>query len=523
LPGAACGYSLGRSGRQRGSNTVFATPVAATHEVVSNRVNSSRHHLLALATVLGVAAGALFLPVPPPVASVRLTVAAASGSEGLVRDLAAEALGGGGRDVLIQTGASVALARRIARGFRPDVFIASGEKAIELLAEAGRLAPDPPIPLMEARLVVVIPDAVAAPDHQAEHLLSPAVRTIAVGAPDTELGRVTRSALSALGIWFDLLPRLRPAPTAEIALQRVRRGLCDAAVVFGPDAAGAGGVRVLERAFPPGTHPLVRFQAVRLRNGHAAHAARRFFEYLSTPEAAARVTAWAQGRRLARTPDRWARLAVPVLLSARAACVAILLVIPIALLVAAYLARRPRSLARTAVATLVTAPLVLPPVAVGCGLLLLLADGGPVERLTGLDLAFTWEAGALAAAAVALPLAVRPMRRAFRSVDRRYLRAASSLGSSAPGTFLAVVLPLSARGVVTGALLAFGRAFGEFGATLVVAGSIPQLSRTLPLAIFDETESGDPGFAAVLLLAAVGIALLCTLAAVRIEAGSSRS
>ena len=144
--------------------------------------------------------------------------------------------------------------------------------------------------------------------------------------------------------------------------------------------------------------------------------------------------------------------------------------------------------------TLVSFPLVLPPVVTGYALLLLLGRQGPLGRLLhgmGIELVFTWVAAALAAGLVALPLMVRTMEVSMARVDPWLEQAARSLGAGPWRTFATVTVPLAWRGIVAGAVLAFARALGEFGATIVVAGNIPGSTQTLALGIFTEFQTGD--------------------------------
>jgi len=146
------------------------------------------------------------------------------------------------------------------------------------------------------------------------------------------------------------------------------------------------------------------------------------------------------------------------------------------------------------VETLVSLPLVLPPTAVGLGLLLLVGRSGPVGgwlyETFGIDVAFTWRGVVLASAVVAFPLLVRSARSAFEEVDPRLPAVARTLGRSPLGAFFAVELPLAWRGITAGAVLAFARALGEFGATILVAGNIPGQTQTLALALFQQVQVG---------------------------------
>lgn len=182
-------------------------------------------------------------------------------------------------------------------------------------------------------------------------------------------------------------------------------------------------------------------------------------------------------------------------------------VVPIAVAIAWCLVRHEFP-GKSLVRALITLPMVLPPVAVGLGLLWLLGRRGPFSAFweaTGIDLVFTAGAAALAAAVVGFPLATRACEQAFASVDARYEQVARSLGLSPTATFFRVTLPLANRGVLYGALLCFTRAIGEFGATAVVAGIIPGKTETLALGIWSRVQLGENSGAAV--LGAVSFAL----------------
>ena len=189
------------------------------------------------------------------------------------------------------------------------------------------------------------------------------------------------------------------------------------------------------------------------------------------------------------------------------ALVATLLMLPIGVWLAWLLARR-RFPGRALVDTLVSLPLVMPPVATGLILLKILGRRGPIGSLlarSGLDVVFTWKAVVIAMMVMGLPLLVRTARTGFEHVSRRYEDIAETLGATPSRVFFTISLPLAFRSIVAGALLAFSRAIGEFGATIMVAGAIPGRTRTLAVAIFTMTEAGDDHEAMVLLAIAVAI------------------
>jgi len=180
----------------------------------------------------------------------------------------------------------------------------------------------------------------------------------------------------------------------------------------------------------------------------------------------------------------------------------------------AWLLARGRFRGRTVVEALVTLPLVMPPVATGLILLMLLGRRGAIGRLlerAGVDVVFTWKAVVLAMAVMGLPLLVRTVRAGFEHVDRRYEQVAATLGAPPLRAFLTVSLPLAWPSVVAGAVLAFARAIGEFGATVVVAGSIPGATRTLAVAIYTYSETGQDAQALTLVAISIAIGFVALL------------
>jgi molybdate transport system permease protein len=187
---------------------------------------------------------------------------------------------------------------------------------------------------------------------------------------------------------------------------------------------------------------------------------------------------------------------------------ATVLIVPPGVVLAWLLARR-KFPGRVLVETFVSLPLVMPPVATGLILLMLLSRRGSIGRLlerAGIDVVFTWKAVVLAMAIMGLPLLVRTARAGFEQVNVRYESVAATLGASPARVFLTISLPLAWPSVLAGAVLAFARALGEFGATIIVAGSIPGATRTLAVAIYGYAETGQDELAFALLLVSVAIA-----------------
>ena len=196
-------------------------------------------------------------------------------------------------------------------------------------------------------------------------------------------------------------------------------------------------------------------------------------------------------------------------LSLRVAAVAVLASLPFAFGTAWLLARR-RFPGSTLLEGIVHLPLTLPPVVTGYLLLLLFGRNGPIGAFLaghfGIVFAFRWTGAALAAAVMGFPLMVRAMRLALESVDARLEEAAATLGAAPAWVLLTVTLPLMGPGIVSGAVLAFARSMGEFGATITFVSNIPGETQTLATAIYTFTQVPG-GDSAALRLVAISIAL----------------
>ena len=196
-------------------------------------------------------------------------------------------------------------------------------------------------------------------------------------------------------------------------------------------------------------------------------------------------------------------------LSLKVSGVAVATSLPVAVALAALFARRDFPLKALAEG-IVYLPLVLPPVAIGYGLLLLLGRQGPLGAWLygtfGITFAFRWTGAAIASAVMGFPLMVRAIRLSLEAIDFRLERAARTLGAGRLRVFFTITLPLALPGLLAGAMLSFGRSLGEFGATITFVSNIPGETQTLPLAIYSDTQvpGGDPP---AMRLALVSVAL----------------
>jgi molybdate transport system permease protein len=209
----------------------------------------------------------------------------------------------------------------------------------------------------------------------------------------------------------------------------------------------------------------------------------------------------------------------PLALSLRVAGVATLLALLVGVALG-WLIARTRLPGRSLLEALCMLPLVLPPTVIGYGLLMLAgrrsALGAYLREQFDYSIIFSWHGAVLASAVVALPLVLKSASTAFAGVDRSLEAAARTLRQSPWGVFVRVTLPLAWPGILAGTLLGFARAMGEFGASLMVAGSIPQQTQTLSMAIYDAVQAGESDLALLLVVIASAMSVAVLLASNRL-------
>ncbi|WP_077037072.1 molybdate ABC transporter permease subunit [Pelomonas sp. KK5] len=221
----------------------------------------------------------------------------------------------------------------------------------------------------------------------------------------------------------------------------------------------------------------------------------------------------------------WSAAWIPLLLSLKVAGWATGLNLLLGTAVGLLLARS-RFPGRELADSLLTLPMVLPPTVLGYYLLVVVGKrgwlGAWLDETFGIQLIFTWQGAVVAATIVAFPLVMKAARTAFEGVDGQLENAARVLGLSEPAVFFRVTLPLAWRGILAGLLLAFARALGEFGATLMVAGSIPGRTQTLSIAIYEAVQAGQDGEANALVLIVSVTCVIVLVLASRLVGGSVR-
>ena len=187
---------------------------------------------------------------------------------------------------------------------------------------------------------------------------------------------------------------------------------------------------------------------------------------------------------------------------------------------AGFALARWRFAGRDVLDTVLTLPMVMPPTVLGYYLLVLLGRNGPIggwlQNTFGINLIFTWQGAVIAAMVVTFPLVFKPARAAFEGVNPQLEQAARVLGLCERSVFFRVSLPLAWRGILAGVLLAFARALGEFGATLRVAGSLPDKTQTLSIAVYEAVQAGEDALANQLVLLISMVCILILLAVGRL-------
>lgn len=201
----------------------------------------------------------------------------------------------------------------------------------------------------------------------------------------------------------------------------------------------------------------------------------------------------------------------PLWLSLRVATISTIIAVLLSLWIAYYLAFR-QFRGKEIIDAMIALPLVLPPTVLGYYLLVVIGRNSPFgkvyESLTGSPLVFTWQAAVVAALFHSLPLLVKSTRSALESVNDSYARAARALGASEWRIFWQISLPLAWRTILAASAIAFARALGDFGVTIMIAGNIPGRTQTIAVAIFDAVESGQGAVARTLVLVISAVALV---------------
>ena len=412
------------------------------------------------------------------------------------------------------------LAPQILRGAPADVFISADEVWMRWLEERGGVDGASIRVVTTNRLVFVVPRGTSDPPGDPRSMAASDLTRIALAGENVPAGRYARAALESVGAWSAVEPRVIRGGSVRGALEWVARAEADGGIVYRTDALAEDRVNVAF-AFEGEDYPAPSYPGAVTTRAEHREAAEAFLDFMNSEEAVALLAAAGfgpagDGTATAQVPssesdamsglDPWSA----VRLSLIVAFAAVLFGLVPAVGMGWLLARRD-FVGKSFVSMIVMAPLVVPPVVTGFLLLSVLgresALGGLLAAV-GLQIPFTLLGATLAALVVGFPLYVMAIRAVFDTVDRRFEEVSWTLGVPKAPTFRRISLPLALPGIAAGAVLAFARALGEFGATVVLAGNMEGETRTIALAVYSLLESpSGQGATWTLVIASVMLSL----------------
>lgn len=412
------------------------------------------------------------------------------------------------------------LAMQVVSAAEADVFVSADDRWMRWLEDQGAVEVGTARMVARNELVAIVPrgsQTPAGPDDLAQH------DRIALGGENVPAGRYARAALTATGVWDDVEGRIVSGGSVRGVLEWVARAEVPVGVVYRTDALAEPGVKIAF-SFGRASHPPIQYWAAPVISSADPRAARSFVDFVAGPDG--EEIFLASGFAPATLPNAEQQLgqvtAAPSLPSIASAIRLSLMVgfmatvwgfVPAVGM--GWLLARHDFPGKAVVSTVVLAPLVIPPVVTGFLLLSVLGTQGPIGRglaSLGLPVPFTILGATIASFIVGLPLYVLSTRGAFEAIDPLYEELSWTLGVPPRRTFLRISLPLALPGIAAGALLAFARALGEFGATVVLAGNVEGSTRTIALAVYTLLESpSGRGAAWTLVGASVALSLLALL------------
>ena len=465
------------------------------------------------------------VPEPTPEQSPEvLVVLAASSLQDVLPVVARAWQAAAGVPVRFSFDATSRLAPQILRGAPADVFISADDVWMRWLEERGGVDGASIRLVTTNQLVFVVPRGASDPPGDPRSIARSDLPRIALAGENVPAGRYARAALESVGAWRTVQPRVIRGGSVRGTLEWVARGEADGGIVYRTDALAEDRVSLVftfeGEDYPAPTYP----GAVTTRTQHR-EAAEAFLDFMSGAEAVALLAASgfgpaSDGAAVAQVPsstldatpalDPWSAIRLSLIV----AFSAVLLGLVPAVAMGWLLARRD-FLGKSFVSMIVMAPLVVPPVVTGFLLLSVLGRESALGGLlaaAGLPIPFTLLGATLAALVVGFPLYVMAIRAVFDTVDRRFEEVSWTLGVPKAPTFRRISLPLALPGIAAGAVLAFARALGEFGATVVLAGNMEGETRTIALAVYSLLESpSGQGATWTLVIASVMLSLVALL------------
>jgi molybdate transport system permease protein len=432
----------------------------------------------------------------------------------------------GGVPVRFNFDATSRLAPQVLRGAPADVFVSADDVWMRWLEERGGVDGASIRRVATNQLVFVVPTGAPDPPGDPGSIARADLARIALAGENVPAGRYARAALESVGAWSSVEPRVVRGGSVRGALEWVARAEADGGIVYRSDALAED--RVSQAfVFEGEGFPQPAYSGAVAAQTELRETAEAFLDFMSDAEAVALLSASGfgpagAGGAVAQTPapasaldaspglDPW--LAVRLSLIVALSAVLLGLVPAVAM---GWLLARTDFLGKSFVSMIVMAPLVVPPVVTGFLLLSVLgrdsALGGLLAAM-GLPIPFTLLGATLAALVVGFPLYVMAIRAVFDTVDRRFEEVSWTLGVPKVPTFRRISLPLALPGIAAGAVLAFARALGEFGATVVLAGNMEGETRTIALAVYSLLESpSGRGATWILVIASVVLSLVAIL------------
>ncbi len=414
-------------------------------------------------------------------------------------------------------GGSSRVAHQLIAGAPADIVaVANPDWMTELIAH-NIVSANTQVALLTNRIVLAVPRDSTHTLANLNALAEPGWTRLAITGDAVPAGRYTRQALDKLGLTPIISSRFVITPNTRNTLSLIAQGEVDGGFVYRTDAIAEPRVRILH-TIDNALHSPILYPFALTQTGQASDTARAFFRFLKSDSARTRFEAAGfatpktkEANNTAKTPTITppeASYLPPLRLSLWVAATSLLISLLPAIALGWLMARR-QFLGKALLSTVLLAPLVLPPVVTGFLLLRLFGKQGPLSPLLdrlGLEIVFTQWGAVIAAAVVGFPLLLILSRQAIEGVDPRYSAIAQTLGLSPFRAFLKVTLPMAAPGIAAGAVLAFARALGEFGATAMIAGDRPGETRTLALAVYAMAEQ-PTGEAAAATLVWVSVAL----------------
>lgn len=452
-----------------------------------------------------------------------LNVFAASSLQNVLPKIVKAWIQDGGTPVRLSFDATSRLASQISRGIPADVFIAADEHWMQWLGSKGKVDPELVRGLATNQLAFVVPLGSPSPPTRAGDVHSKSLSRIVLADENVPAGRYAKAALEAVDLWGVLEDQIVRGGSVRGALEWVARGEADGGFVYRTDAMAEEKVKIAF-VFPPEKSIGVVYPGAAVLGSEKFHEAARFIKFLESPTAQAVFAQAGFGAPETAThglgytvitkeefvPDPWSAIQLSLAVALGAMILGLIPAIAVGWVLARY-----QFFGKSFVSMLFMTPLVMPPVVTGFLLLDVFGRQSFLGRILdalGLPVPFTILGAIIAALVVGFPLYVMAIRGAFEMADRRFEEVSWTLGVSRAWTFWRISLPLALPGIVAGAVLAFARALGEFGATIVLAGNLEGETRTIALAVYSLLESpSGQGATWTLVSASVAISLIALL------------